>query len=176
MNPESLEALLLDQALDELSPEVADLLADHLSRNPDSARRADRLASTAALARRATALPLETPRRSLGLHRLLQVRKAHRRWAAAGEILRLAACVALGLGLGWYGRDSRSAAVALESTPPSPVAALSPAPDEATGGFWSLARLEAAQRERQSYGNRTTERYRLEWDHSPKAPGAEENL
>ncbi len=63
MNTESLEALLLDRALGQLSPEVELLLAEHLASRPEAARTAAELSETVALA--ASVLKQPAPRLAL---------------------------------------------------------------------------------------------------------------
>lgn len=60
MNAETLEALLIDRALGQLSPEVEVLLAEHLATHPEAAHSAAELAETVALAARVLQRP--TPR------------------------------------------------------------------------------------------------------------------
>ena len=176
MKTETLEALLLDHALGELSPEVVELLETHLAHNPEAAQQADGLASTVQLARQAMAVAQEAPRRSLAVERLRRVQMTHRRRAFIWGMARLAACVVLGLALGWYGHTARKATVAATNVLP-PVAAVGiPYAAESTKDFWSLANLEAAQRERQPVESRPTSRYRLHWDSPVKMPRVEENL
>ena len=174
MKTETLEALLLDHALGELSPEVAELLETHLAHDPEAARQAAGLASTVQRARQAMAITQEAPRRSLSVGRLRQAQMTHRRWAFMWELARLAACVVLGLTLGWYGHTARKAPIA--AVPPVVVASELPTPAKTTTDFWSLASLAAAQRERQSVESRPTSRYRLHWDSPVKMPRVEENL
>ena len=143
MKTETLEALLLDHALGELSPEVVELLETHLAHNPEAAQQADGLASTVQLARQAMAVAQEAPRRSLAVERLRRVQMTHRRRAFIWGMARLAACVVLGLALGWYGHTARKATVAATNVLP-PVAAVGiPYAAESTKDFWSLANLEA---------------------------------
>ena len=78
MKTETLEMLLLDQAMGELRPEVAELLEAHLTRTPKAARQAAGLAATIQLARQATALTPEAPRRPLAVARLRKVQTAMR--------------------------------------------------------------------------------------------------
>jgi anti-sigma factor RsiW len=176
MKTETLEALLLDHVLGELSPEVAELLETHLAHNPEAARQADGLASTVQLARQTMAVTQEAPRCSLSMERLRQAQMTHRRRAFIWELARLAACVALGLTLGWYGHTARKATAAATPVPPLVAAVGRTAVPESAKDFWSLANLEAAQRERQPVESRTTSRYRLHWDSPVKMPRVEENL
>ena len=176
MKTETLKALLLDHAMGELSPEVAELLETHLTHDPEAARQADGLASTVQLARQAMVVTQEAPHRPLAVARLRQEQMTHRRWALIWEMARLAACVVLGLTLGWYGQIARKATVAAPPLPPRVAAIELPSAPESANDFWSLANLEAAQRERQPVASRTTSRYRLHWDSPVKMPRVEENL
>ena len=176
MKTETLKALLLDHALGELSPEVAELLETHLAHDPEAARQADGLASTVQLARQAMVVTQEAPHRPLAVARLRQTQMTHRRWAFMWELARLAACVVLGLTLGWYGHTARKAPVAAAPVAPLVAAVELPSTPESANDFWSLASLAAAQRERQSVESRTTSRYRLHWDSPVKMPRVEENL
>lgn len=176
MKTETLEALLLDHALGELSPEVAELLETHLARNPEVARQAAGLAATVQQARQAVAVTQEAPQRPLAAVRLQQERRIQRRRVFMWELARLAACVVLGLTLGWYGHTGRKATVAATPVPPQVAAVELPSAPESANDFWSLASLAAAQRERQSVESRTTSRYRLHWDSPVKMPRVEENL
>lgn len=76
MKPETLEALLLDHAMGELSPEVAELLETHFAHSPEAARQADRLAATVQQARQAVAVMQEAPQRPLAVERLQQAQMA----------------------------------------------------------------------------------------------------
>jgi hypothetical protein len=176
MKPENLEALLLDRALGQLSPEVEDLLAAHVAREPAAARRAELLAGTVALARRvATAQVPPQSRASRGDE--AQWRRVQRalRWRAAGrDALKIAAGLMLGLGLVWLARvppvAPLAAPVAVVAVPAGPVAHAAPA-------FWSKARV-VAESQRASAGaetNRTKSQVR--WLAAPaKNPKAEEKL
>jgi len=63
MNADTLEALLIDRALGQLSPEVEALLAEHLAVHPEAARAGAELSKTVTLA---TSL-LKQPARTLAL-------------------------------------------------------------------------------------------------------------
>lgn len=143
MKPELLESLLLDRALGELSPAVAALLDAHLANDPAAARRAAEFDSTLQLARAAVAVPSEPPRRPLDLERLRHAQTATRSAVRRMEILRLAACLALGLAGGWLFRAARTV------QPSAPVAvAFAPArPSDPATHFWSISRFtpEAAK-------------------------------
>ena len=137
MKPEVLDALLIDRSLGEVSPEVAELLDAYLSQNPGAAARAGEFTATLALARSTTALSRKTPR-PIDSARLQRERDLVRIRARRTEALRLAACVALGLGVGWLLRPTHETGaprvanhtvivgVPARSVPQSP-------------NFWSLA-------------------------------------
>lgn len=179
MKPETVEALLIDRAMGELTPEAAELLEAHLAGDPDGARRVGGLAAVVQQARQAVALAEEAPP-PLAIARLQQARRDQRQRAFLGELSRLAACLALGLALGWYGRPTHAAA-AVAAAPvvaasPAVSAAAQPRPLEPAQDFWSLARLEAVQQEHQPAETRATSRYRLHWDSPVKMPHLEDNL
>lgn len=95
MKPENLESLLIDHALGQLSPEVADLLDNHLRQNPSAAQRAGAFAATLDLARQAVTLPPPAQAAIAPLPWVLVKRAAWRRtWSR--EALKLAACIAVG--------------------------------------------------------------------------------
>ena len=139
MNPEHLEALLTDRALGELPPEVAALLAAYLAQNPAAATRAAGLETTLRLARTAVATPREKPA-SLDLDRLRREQQAARFYSWGAHALRLAASLAVGVGVGWLLHPEVKA-------PPSAVVAsvvrfVPPqAPVTATTNFWSVTRF-----------------------------------
>jgi anti-sigma factor RsiW len=182
MKPETLEALLLDRVTGELAPEVVELLETHLTHHPEAAREADQLASTLRLARQAVARTPEVPQQPLAVGHLRRVQVMQRRLSIAWEMARLAACVALGLALGSYGRTRHRASVIAVSPPAANQVAPMIATAETPGGadksadFWSVSSLTAAQQSRQSVESRGTNRYRLHWDSPVKMPRVEENL
>jgi anti-sigma factor RsiW len=143
MKPELLEPLLLDRALGELSPPVAALLDAHLARDPAAARRAAEFDATLQLARSAVAVPPEQPQ-PLDLERLRRAQPAPRRPSQRTEILRLAACLALGLAGGWLFRNANSTPIA---TAPVVVALAPTRPTDPATRFWSITRFapEAAK-------------------------------
>jgi anti-sigma factor RsiW len=133
MKPELLETLLLDRALGELSPAVAALLDAHLAHDPAAARHAAELANTLQLARAAVAVPSEAPRRPLDVDRLRRAHHAVRATTRRREILRLAACLALGLVGGWLLRPARGS-----GAPPVIIAIATPRATEPANHFWSV--------------------------------------
>ncbi len=122
MKPENLETLLLDRALGELPPAVLELLEEHLARNPETAGQADTLTGTLQLARQAVALASEPPPSPWAIDRLRHAQQAWRWRGRRRTTLQLAACVGLGLTLGWYAHAPRSAPVLAQTTPPEPAA------------------------------------------------------
>ena len=151
MNPEQLESLLLDRELGELSPAVAALLESHLAQDPAAARHAAALNATLALARRAVASPIVPPPRPLDVEQLRQAHRAAQSVARRTELHRLAACLALGLGLGWFARPvTTPAGPGVTDFQPAAFAATTPAEPRST--FWSVTRLTASQRNPSAVG------------------------
>jgi len=176
MKPETLESLLIDQALGGLSPDVDELLTAHLVLAPAAARQAGRLAATVQQAREAVAAPLAVPQRPLAVGRLQSALKAQRWRVLAGEGMRLAACLALGLALGWMGHSvRRGAPVAAAPLPVRPATAGTEPSAPPAAGFWSLAKLESAQLHRVPPPAGAADRYRLRWDSPVKMPSVEDN-
>ena len=162
----------------ELSPEVAELLETHLSAHPDAARQAGELTAALEMARRATAVAPEVPRRPLALERLRRTQVVGRRWAAGWAFARLAACVALGLALGWSGHALRQTPMTAVARPVPAGAAPAIAADvpRDAGDFWSQASFMAALQERPTAESRSSSRYRLRWESPVKVPSVEEDL
>lgn len=174
MKPENLESLLLDRALGQLSPEVADLLEAHLATEPLAARRAESLGRAVGQARHAVTVMTDLPAQA-GRNADAAWRRARRtvRWrAAARDALKLAAGLAIGIGLAWFGRSpaptasSFAVAMPVESRPANHGAPV----------FWSTARLA---REAQRAGERTealSNRYESRWLSPAKLPQLEGKL
>ena len=182
MKPELLETLLLDRALGELSPEVTALLDAHLAQHPDAARRAAELADTLQLARAVSDTPAEAPHRPLDVERLRRTYRAQQSATRRYEALRLAACLALGLGLGWLARAPQphvEIAAALPHHAPVATPASSPvsAPTAASpAGFWSVARLVAEERSQPASDDHRENRDELRWTSPTKQPQLKDNL
>jgi hypothetical protein len=140
MKTENLEALLLDRAFGQLGPEVAELLDEYLMQNPTVGVQAAVLRGTVEIARVAVALPPstinQTPLRDFAaVQRSLEWRGLSR------ETLKIAACVAVGLSLGWMARASKGVPDAVRRTELvriAPPPTISPAE-----AFWSRKRIEA---------------------------------
>lgn len=176
MKPALLETLLLDRALGELSPEVTALLDAHLAQNPDAARRAAELAATFSLARAANAAPLAAPRRPLDLARLRHAQRAEQSTTRRFEFLRLAACLALGLGLGWLARNPPPRVEIAAAIPRAAPALASPAAANPSNRFWSISRILAEEQARVPATNRLNDQYELHWNSPTKLPRLEEKL
>ena len=153
MNAETLEALLIDRALGQLSPDVEMLLAEHLATNPDAARAAARLSETVALA--ATVLQRPAPRLKLPppAVALFPPRRFRRGLA-------LAASFAAGVGVALLGLRSVAPQPAVVlARAPAPAPAVLPAvaprsvetdPAVRTLPFWSKERAVALASAKQS--------------------------
>lgn len=162
MKPELLERLLIDRELGELAPEVAALLEEHLAANPEPSARAEEMRELLQRARAASADADQAPSVRLDRARFHRAQQAAWWRAQVGESARLAAVLAIGLGLGW--------AVGLRS-PQFPVAAeriaiADEAAPAASTTFWSIENhLKNARPE-----NAVPSRYRLQWDSPVKMP------
>ena len=140
MNPQSLQAILIDRALGELSPEVAELLDHHLANDADARAEAARLETTIGIAGKADQHFPEPGHPALG-------RSAHRpalpsSWLGLAASLLVAALAAAG----GYFFGSQSSARGIVSTPPArapesatmPVVAAAPLP-------WTRYEVAASQ-------------------------------
>lgn len=145
MKPEHLESLLLDRELGELSPAATALLEEYLARHPEAADPAKRLTATVDLARQALATPPAPALRPLDLPRLERAERAATPVLFRPELYRLAACLALGLGIGWLIRPLPTPVGPAEFPAGSPTLVVS-APAEPRSQFWSVARLTASAR------------------------------
>ncbi len=165
---EVLERLLIDRALGEMSPEVETLLAEYLSREPASLDETREVSQAVELARRAFAVPEETPRTP----RLRVGGEARFLWRVGARAAALAACALIGLGVGFWLFGGRRAVEKTVEIRPAVIAATE-IPEQATdtGGsrFWSIRRLyEAARRPARKPSAR------LVWDSPVKLPRLEE--
>jgi anti-sigma factor RsiW len=130
MKSDVLERLLIDHAAGALSPDVAELVEDHLEREPAARREAAEIGETVRLARQA----LSTQRVVTLPDRRQPVRVPMWAWA-------MAACFVIGLSLGIFARRNRSESPQIVAVS-FPQRAAAAASDES--GFWSLRRLRAA--------------------------------
>lgn len=172
MNDETLDALLIDRALGELAPEVDALLAAYLAHEPDHAARAQRLAGTIELARVAAAADATAPRRPTKLPKWRAPRAAVGAFRRV-ELIRLAACLALGVAAGWMADAQWSAR---KQPAARPIAAAAPglkgAHDREGTEFWSVNALTRGQALRPAIDRAP---YRLRWESPGKQPSLEEN-
>lgn len=126
MNPEALEALVVDRELGELSPEAADLLEAYLRLNPEAHARAGAMAATVGVAR-------ATVRKHPGLApvpRLIPVAlPGWTSWLARAA----AAVLLLGCGI-WIGRRAE---VGSAVAPAAPLVAASGAPAARAANPWA---------------------------------------
>ena len=177
MKPETLESLLIDRALNELSPEVGELLDAYLAQNPSAAAGVARIGDAIELARQAVAAPDEAPQRGFAVE--LAQRRSWLDWFQVPriELVRLAACTALGLALGLSVTSVwREPATVFVSSPKPIVVAKAGAGenDHSAAQFWSLSAL-AAERHARSEAGLAVNHGRLEWDSLFKMPRLEEN-
>ena len=173
MKPESLEMLAMDRAFGELTSQAEELLDSWLAEHPDAAQSAAVVEDALALTRRV--LPKETSLRGsmLEFSSLLAEQKRSESRAYFRQWLQLAACLLVGLGVGWHLADvpSRPAPIAAvyPSPAPAPVANAMPEAQD-TGGIWSVA----AWRQRESRPiNRPS--YTLVWNSPVRRPILKEN-
>lgn len=163
MKDETLNTLLTDRALGELSPEVSELLDAYVSQDPHLDRRAQERQSVVATLRSAISVP--TPK-------VAAWRPPHppRVWPAPTEWARLAAVLVLGVATGWVFAVVRHAQEAsIGSTASRSVAVVSPAPADAAV-FW-----RSPLKDRRSNAYDAAREYRLRWESPGKMPTVEEN-
>lgn len=149
MKPESLEGLLIDRALGELSPEVSELLDVYLAANPAAAEQAAAWTETWRSAERATAFDVDA--RLQPLPKLKSRGRNSWNWRVRRtELLRLAACLIIGVTAGWglfATRVERVQAPAVATQAPK---------------FWSVNRLKEIY-SRPSARKHRPVRHRLVW-------------
>ncbi len=113
-----MESLLMDQALDALSPDVAQLLQAYLSDHPEFQPLSEAIRETAVLGQKAVAaeMPTEMPR--FPRERLSQ-KPRQAGWPSVRRWKTIAACILLGMGIGFSLRQL----VRIDSRPGSTVVA-----------------------------------------------------
>jgi len=130
MNPNSLDALLLDRAAGLMSADVAQLLDAYLARHPDAAERSRRYDATVDLLR--AALPPSVTADSANVPpfpaRRIEAARSRRRIRAILRPLAMAACIALAFFLGGQLAEApdRSESIIFADVEPAP-----------SGGFWA---------------------------------------
>ncbi len=186
MKPETLESLLIDRSLNELEPEVSELLEAYLQQNLAAAEKAAQFQTTVNLAREVAVSQVEQAA-SLFNRRTgsLPVREERPSGLAARstwrdflfpfpELARGVAFLALGLALGLAVSSLWKVPPAVTGNVPTPIAVaqLEP-PAHAAAQFWSLSTV-AAQRQAHAETARPAPRARVEWNSLFKTPRVEE--
>lgn len=168
MSPESFDVLITDRELGELPPETLELLEAYLALHPKAEAEGADVMETIAVARRAVVMPPEIPRSELVVNRLRQERA---RWGMRRRltaVARVAAGVALGLGIGWLW-FARS--ITTSSTSVAAVAVhQSPTTGNEASTFWRRNNFTVAAAETSS-GREP----RVHWSSPVKKPRLEEN-
>jgi hypothetical protein len=147
MKTETLEALLIDRALGHLTPEMDELLGEHLAANPGTARLAAELQETVTLAAAALKRPLPVLKLPPPVVTTLPPRRAFRPLALAASFL-------AGIGLTWA--VTRIAAPPHAPAPAPIVVSVQPAsglaidPSVRALPFWSKERALALAAAKQS--------------------------
>jgi anti-sigma factor RsiW len=162
MKTENLETLLIDRALGELPAETAELLDEYLAHNPTAAQKSAQLEDT--LRNAAESMRVDCPKITRAFPRDL-IERANRglRWRQQTfQLLKLAACLALGLTLGWFGKTQPDAMTEARVTTSEPTLQETKSEHRATpsAGFWSVARFEA--RTSVTKSENKSSRYRLQ--------------
>lgn len=174
MNSEMLETLLFDRAFGELTPEVAALLEDHVERTPDAARRAAEIHATMQLASASVTSPGSPSIRALDVD-CLRAAETRMKWSTRRmQILPLAACLALGLGVGWLAHSFQPPAETPANHPAPALALATSQPAASPARFWSLARLEREQTAITPRGRSDRHPVDLNWKSAAKLPHLEE--
>lgn len=171
MKPETLKGLLIDRALDELEPETAELLEAYLAQDPRAAVDAAAWARTWELSRFASTTPANRQEdqanrrdRGGGFPASLRAPLRARSWVRQ-ERLRLAACLVVGVGLGWL-------AASLDMSPPDRERRRAEVRETAAGRFWSLGYLA---QERAGGGTPSRQPHTLRWDPRAGMPHLEKD-
>ena len=149
MKTETLEALLIDRALGHLTPEMDELLGEHLAANPDTARLAAELQETVTLAVVALKRPLPGLKLPPPVAATLPPRRVFRALALAASFL---AGIGLTLVATRLAAPSRGDAVAPAPIVVSvqPAAGLAIDPSVRALPFWSKERALALAAAKQS--------------------------
>lgn len=143
MDRETLDRLLMDQALGALPADTAALLAAYLAHDPAAAGRAREFAAAATAARQLFRQPLATVLPPFPGGNIRNVEQAQRRVRALRYVASMAAVLVVGIGLGLVfprGPATEAPAPRVTIVPTAPVAE----GREPEQGFWSTQRLYAS--------------------------------
>jgi hypothetical protein len=148
MKTENLEALLIDRAMGELPTATAELLEEYLGSNPALLAKASELSGILRQAGEAMHADGSYELRPFPREAIAHEQRVVHWRRGIFKTMKLAACVALGLSLGWFGKPVREAS----ALPPAVL--VKPqhnhaAPEAKVGSdesFWSLARYEARRK------------------------------
>jgi hypothetical protein len=165
MNNETLNILLTDRTLGELSPEISELLDAYVSQSPGLAQQAQERQRLVAMLRSAVAMPAP---KIVGW----QLPRTPRAWFAPSEWARMAAVLAVGLSFGWAVavlRQAKATSVGVAIAAPRSVAVMSPAPASAAE-FWRLPLSDKRANARNEGRG-----YHLRWESPGKLPRVEGN-
>ncbi len=169
MKQESLEALPIHRSLGALSPEAAELLGDYLVAHPEAVIAAKEFEQTLDLARDFATRDLAPV--------VPSVSASWRRAALAGQyrvwwpqIVALAACLTLGMLIGWGGRVFQSNSTH-EARPPSQELARDEETRPLRSQLWSLSRIAEASRSQGTPATR--EKHRITFDSRSLKPRVE---
>jgi hypothetical protein len=164
MDSETLDRLLMDQALGALPLDVDMLLAAYLDHDAAAAARAREFAAATMAARRLLRQPTPTRLPPFPAADIHNVEQTQRRVHALGYVASMAAVLVVGIGLGLVFPRSPTRA-----TPAPLITLASAAPivaaHEAEAGFWSTQRLYENARQ-----VRRADTPRLIWDSTTSLP------
>jgi anti-sigma factor RsiW len=168
METETLERLLMDRALGELSPDAETLLAAYLEHDAVAAARGREFELAAIRTRQVLRQAQPTTLPPFPAARMQALNRGPRRLVLLRNVAGIAAALVLGVALG-AGLDRHVAAqrTAGASPLPAPVFVIARMGAEATGsaGFWSVQRLYERARDA-----KRTQATQLIWDSPVEAP------
>jgi hypothetical protein len=147
MKNETLELLLLDRALGQLAPETAELVEEYLAQNPAAAVHATALSDTVGLARTTVRRDDAGPGRPEA-DGWARVSRAERWRTVAAQGWKLAACVAVGIAVGWAAHRPVPETGPVVAWVQPPVHARKTAEENPAAAFWIAERRAAAANDR----------------------------
>jgi len=153
LDSETLERILLDRSVGELSPDVEALLFAFLADNPQMAQMAKQADQTANMAHRALRLDHADKVADLPPPAFLHKRstRKRRRLLPALQTLAVAAVIVMAF---WLGRQTTPQPLHRPTLVQSRVDQHLETPVDSQGGFWSVARLQRAYSSRPSSNHR----------------------